>query len=555
MNSMKYAFLLLMLLFGVSCNYLDVDESTGKEEAYMYGYFDEVKKIVTNIYGYLPDDFGTIDGALRECATDNAVHVWSDSSIHGFYDGRWSAVNPIDNVWPTYYEAIRAANLFLATFNLDNFDKFSNNEDYENLMKMAAYYPYEVRFLRAFYYFELIKRYKDVPLVLDVLTPEEANTQEQVPFEKVVEFIVDECDAAADVLPESYANLPSAERGRITKGACMALKSRVLLYAASPLFNGGVDVEAKYKRAVDAAWDLIALATKNNLYSIMSGEVLWGNGNTVLNSKQLILERRNAASNAFEKKNFPIGYEGGNTGTCPTQNLVDAFEWGTGADFSWDNATMAAAPYSNRNPRLAQTVLYNGATWKNEVVETFYGGRNAQPLSGATLTGYYLKKFLVESISLKAGNATTQPHHYILFRYAEILMNYAEAMTEWRGHNYTDETYTMSAIDAVNKVRERSNSKAIPVTISEANFRIKYRNDRRVEFAFEDHRFWDLRRWKIGPETTDIYGISIKKDESGKLTYERVLVQKRIWDDKMYLYPIPQAELLKNPSLVQNPGW
>lgn len=554
MNAIKYGFLMLMLLGGVSCDYLDVDESTGKEEAYMYGYFDEVKKVVTNIYGYLPDDFGSIDGAMRECATDNAVYVWSNSSVHGFYDGRWSAVNPIDNVWPTYYEAIRAANLFLSTFSLDNFDKFANNDDYRDLLRMAGFYPYEVRFLRAFFYFELIKRYKNVPLILDVLTTDEANRQKQAPFEDVVDFIVSECDAAAENLPESFASLPGAETGRITKGACMALKSRVLLYAASPLFNGGVDVEEKYKRAVDAAWDLIKLANEKNIYSILAGEVLWGNGNTMLNSKQLILERRNDASNTFEQRNFPIGYEGGNTGTCPTQNLADAFER-NGYIFSWDNQSMATAPYTNRDPRFAQTLLYNGSTWKNELIETFYGGRNAQPLTGASLTGYYLKKFLDESISLKAGNMTTKPHHYIIFRYAEILLNYAEAMTEWRGHNYTDDTYTMSAIEAVNEVRKRSGATALALTLQEDNFKIRYRNDRRVELAFEDHRFWDIRRWMIGPETTDIYGISIKKDEKGKLSYERVLVQKRLWEDKMYLYPIPQAEILKNPSLVQNAGW
>lgn len=554
---MKKFFILIPILFlaAQSCNFLDLDESTGKESDYMYSYFEETRKVVTNIYSYLPNDYGTIDGALRESATDNAVHVWSSSSVRGFYDGRWSAVNPIDNVWPTYYQAIRSANLFLESFSLDNYDKFANNDDYEQQIQIASYYPYEVRFLRAFFYFELIKRYKNVPLVKTVLTESEVNTLEQAPFEEVVDFIVTECDEIMDKLPESYASLPSGETGRITKGACMALKSRVLLYAASPLFNDGKDVEAKYGKAVDAAWDLIQYARSKNIYSIASGEVLWGNGNTALSSKQLILERRNPATNTFEQRNFPIGYEGGNTGTCPTQNLVDAFERSNGADFDWDNPAMASNPYANRNPRLEQTVLYNGSVWKNETVETFWNGRNAQPLTGATLTGYYLKKLLDESISLKAGNMTTKPHHYILFRYAEVLLNYAEAMTEWKGHNYSDSKYTMTAIDAVNEVRQRSGSKAVPSTITLENFIKKYRNERRVELAFEDHRFWDIRRWKIGPETTDIYGINIVKNEDGSYTYEKVLVEKRKWEDRMYLYPIPQNEILKNGRLVQNPGW
>lgn len=537
-----------------SCNYLDVDESTGMDQDYVYSYFDEAKKTVTHIYGYLPSDWGSIGGALRESATDNAVHVWSNSAIYGFYDGSWSANNPLDNVWGTYYTAIRAANLFLDTFSLEQFEKFENNSDYAEQIRMAEYYPYEVRFLRAFFYFELIKRYKNVPLVKTVLTTEEVNSLTQKSFEEVVEFIVSECDDVMDKLPVSYASMPFSETGRITRGACMALKSRVLLYAASPLFNGGTDVAAKYERAASAAWDLITMAKTQGWYSIVANEALWGNGNAALNSKQLILERRGANSNSFEINNFPFGFENANTGTCPSQNLIDAFAMSDGSAFDWGNAAQKANPYANRDPRLAQTVLYNGSLWQQQTIETFYNGRNGQPQNGATLTGYYLKKMLDESISLATGNQTSKPHHFILFRYAEILLNYAEAMAEWQGPAYTDDLYTMSAIEAINEVRSRTGMSPVSADITTADFKTLYKNERRVELAFEDHRFWDIRRWMIGPETSKIYGIKITKN-GANLTYEKELVQTRVWDNKMYLYPIPATERLKNPNLVQNPGW
>ena len=168
----------------------------------------------------------------------------------------------------------------------------------------------------------------------------------------------------------------------------MALKSRVLLYAASPLFNGGTNVAAKYERAASAAWDLITMAKTQGWYSIVANEVLWGNGNAALNSKQLILERRGANSNSFEINNFPFGFENANTGTCPSQNLIDAFAMSDGSAFDWGNATQKANPYANRDPRLAQTVLYTGSLWQQQTIETFSKGRNGQPHNVPPLPGY-----------------------------------------------------------------------------------------------------------------------------------------------------------------------
>ena len=201
------------------------------------------------------------------------------------------------------------------------------------------------------------------------------------------------------------------------------------------------------------------------------------------------------------------------------------------------------------NPRFYKTIVYNGATLMDEVVEIYEGGKNGLPQEGATQTGYYLRKYINENVSLKPENPKKKAHHYILFRYAEILLNYAEAMTEWVGEDALPEGFTLTAREALKQVRAAANMPKVEDT-GDA-FMTRLRNERRVELAFEDHRFWDIRRWKIGEVVKDIYGVQVSK--SGD--YVKVKVQERIWEDKMYLYPISKGELNKNPGLGQNVGW
>ena len=148
------------------------------------------------------------------------------------------------------------------------------------------------------------------------------------------------------------------------------------------------------------------------------------------------------------------------------------------------------------------------------------------------------------------GNET---HDAPLFRYAEVLLNYAEAMAEWKGESYTDDKHTMTATAALNQVRNAANMPNITTT-GDA-FKESVRRERRVELAFEDHRFWDIRRWKIGEQTQKIYRTKITKQSDGSFRYEKVLLEERNWEDKMYLYPIPLSEQILNNNLGQNPGW
>jgi hypothetical protein len=546
----NYGTLTLLLLTMSNCTYLKYDETSFNRKDDVFSDFTRSRDFLTSIYGYLPQDFNSIDGAMRSSASDEAEDVKDLSDIQRFNQGRYSALQPIDNVWGQMYSGIRAVNIFLEGSKGQQFLESQYNLDYTEQMKQFNNYPYEARFLRAYFYFELAKRYKNVPLVTKVLTPEEAKTVPQNPFNEVVTFIVSECDAISQKLPSTYEGFSAvSETGRITKGAALALKARILLYAASPLYNSNNDLSL-WVNAAKAAKDVMDL----NTYTL---EPSYSNIVNNYLSKELILESRNAPANDFERRNFPIGYEGGNTGTCPSQNLVDAYEMKNSGLPITNPASgyNAADPYTGRDPRLQQTVIVNGSVWKNQPVQSFVGGANGKPITNATKTGYYLKKYVIEVVNLLPTNTTTRIHTWVDFRYGEILLNYAEAMNEAYGPENAS-TFGKSALQAVNEIRNRAGMPNFPSGLSQGQFRDKLRNERMVELAFEDHRFWDIRRWKIGQQTTNIYQMEITKANTGNgLVFNKTLLEVRPFEEKMNLYPIPQAEINKDANLVQNPGW
>ncbi|HET8830388.1 MAG TPA: RagB/SusD family nutrient uptake outer membrane protein, partial [Pelobium sp.] len=212
-------------------------------------------------------------------------------------------------------------------------------------------------------------------------------------------------------------------------------------------------------------------------------------------------------------------------------------------------------PYAGRDLRLQKTIIINGSTWKGQAVQSYVGGANGKPITNATKTGYYLKKHVIEIINLLPTNTTTREHAWVLFRYGEVLLNYAEAMNEAYGPEDAS-TFGTTALEAVNQVRLRAGMPNFPAGMSKEDFRQKLRNERMVELAFEDHRFWDVRRWKIGQQTTDIYQMEITPATVGNgFVFEKKLLEVRPFEDRMNFYPIPQAEINKNSNLIQNTGW
>lgn len=547
----RYIILLVSVVsmtFLGGCEYLDYDESSYLLKEDVFEELSRTSKFLTNIYSQLPDDFSTIDGAMRSSGTDEAIHVNNLSNVRYFTDGTWSPIQTVDTKWDGMYSGIYNVNLFLKEIEGKTWDELKWNLDYQELMAQFELYPYEARVLRAYFYFELFRRYGGVPLITSELTPEEANDVDRASAQDIVNFIVSECDAAMEILPETYSDLVGTpEHGRVTKGVAMALKARTLLYAASPLHNESNDL-SKWDAAAKAADALLDL----NLYTLES------NYKDVVNNgegAELIFGIRQDESTSFEKANFPIAYEGGNTGTCPTQNLVDAYEMAaTGLPITDENSGYDANfPFVGRDPRLVNTVIVNGSIWKGQVVEVWYGANNGAPKRNASLTGYYLKKYVIESVNI-APVAAPKRHNWVLFRLGEVLLNYAEAMNEAAGGPENAGDYDRTALQAVNEVRLRAGMPVFPAGMSQDEFRTKLRNERRVELAFEDHRFWDVRRWKIAPET-NIKGITVVVNPFGGYVYGTKDVETRVWDEKMNLYPIPQGERFKNNKLGQNPGW
>ncbi len=558
MRSIKiYITVVCMLVSLNGCDYLGYDETAGKTKEEAYAYFDNMNQLVSYVYTFLPVDFGRVNDAMMESATDNSVYTWENNSIYYINNGTWSSLRLVDGGW-NFWDGIRSANSFLENFDPEVLKRFEYNENYDEMIGKSSKFPYEVRFLRAFYLFELAKRYGDIPLLTRTYEQDEINSVKKTSFAEVIDFIANECTEVAAELPVNQNDFWK-ETGRVTRGAALALKSRALLYAASELHNPGKDL-TKWEKAAKAAYEVIEM----NVYELpkVTVDPLYSNlgGNKVLESKQLIFERRNATKeSSFEARNQPMGYEGATGGNTPTQNLVDAYELKDGTPFSWDNTSHITNMYydasgeQTRDPRLYYNVLTNGTTWLKQKVETYEGGKH-KILDGSTPTGYYLRKYMNPSVSLDPVRPNKLEHHYILFRYAEILLNYAEAMNEWKGPDATEDQCTVTARAALNMVRDCATMKHVDET-GEA-FTEKVRNERRIELAFEGHRFYDIRRWKIAgkEEVRNIYGVKITK-AGDSFSYERVLVNKLFWDDKMYLFPYPQNEVYMNPDLGQNPGW
>lgn len=551
---------LACMSFMASCADLDYREYTTYDKSYVFTDFGRTGAVVTNIYSYLDSDLPA-DGSLCS-ACDESEYAWSWSTVLGYTDGRWSSTNAYSR-WS--FEGIRKANFFLEESVNADFSELRFDKNYEAEMKRFNRYQYEVRFLRAYFYFNLARAYGDVPLITKVLTEEEANQVSRTPVAEVFDFIVKECDDIADELPVDYtklendaANGTSPETGRITKQAVLALKARTLLYWASPLFNEDND-PTLWQRAAQASKDVLDFCDANNIQLGKYSEI-WGTEN--YKAKEMIFVRRIGDTNSPETTNFPVGMENGNSGNCPSQTLVDAYEMqATGKAWNEEGSGYDSNnPYSGRDPRLGMTIAVNGDKWPDtnpNPLETYTGGRNALPIAGATPTGYYLKKYLDSTTDISSSTGSGgKRHSWVTFRLGEFYLNYAEAVFNYLGSaDATDAVFTMSPVEAVNKVRNREDVKMpdFPSGMSADEFIQKYRRERMVELAFEGHRFWDVRRWKDGDSQKNIIEMQITKN-GDNYTYKRV-TKSRYWNDKMYLFPIPDSEMRKNPNLTQNPGW
>ena len=530
--------------------------------------YDVAQKRVNGLYTYLPNGFSPVGGAMMAAASDEAEYSVASSSVHMFNNGSWNPLNNPDNVWTYYYQGIRQATLFLETADQINMERYKldpqNQADYEMRMANIERWKYEARFLRAYFYSELVKRYGGVPLANELMDMD--TDYRNIPrntLQECIDFIVDECGQVAPHLPAVYQ---ASDMGRVTRGAALALKSRVLLYAASELFNNPVWAQG-YERK-----DLISLSgtdrqTRWENAAKAAGEVLWGadvaeagyklSGNyqslfRSFSDNEIVLVRRNGYDNSFEKSNYPIGADQATGGTAPSGNLVDAYETTGGRTFTWKDPSMAARPYENRDPRFAATIMPNNSTFQGRPVECWEGGADGPDKNNASRTGYYLLKYVDPELKLLQGQSAI--HSWIIIRLGEIYLNYAEAMNEAYGPDAKG-IYGKSAREAVNEVRGRVGMPDV-VTDSKEEMREKIRHERRVELAFEDHRFWDVRRWMTAPDDLNapLKGVKVTRLSYNSFEYQSVEVESRSFKRATYFYPIPQNEL-NITGWPQNPLW
>ena len=533
---------------------MDYKEFSIYDQAYMQKKFERAGGFLSTIYADLDSDFGNYSGAMLSSATDESVYSHDGNAIESFFNGYWSPTNANSSIWTTCYHGIAYCNLFLDEFTGLQFEDYSLDKNFQAEMYQYNNYQWEARFLRAYYYFLLVRQYGGVPLLTKNMNADEASKQPRVSADEVFAFIDSECEAIKDFITKDYGDLGNlamtpANNGRANNLAVLALRARAALYHASPLFNPSNDKglwqkAAELNKAVIDSCTARKMKLSNDYKGLFIGNTSWSDAQAV---GEIIFGRRMPTENRnFETYNFPVGISGagagGGGGNCPSLNLVEAYEEG--------------------DKRFEQTVACNGDSWPNAntvPLETFVGGLNGLPLAYATPTGYYLKKYITESVQIAGNGANTCKHVWVTFRLAEFYLNYAEAMLNLTGSGYTAATgFTMTPKYAIDVVRRRAGLAGIEEGLSASDFKSKYEKERFVELAFEGHRFFDVRRWKEGEKYfKTIYGMRITKNADGTFSETKTVVQNRQWDDsKMNLFPIPQSEILKSGNVLeQNPGW
>ena len=545
-----------VLLF--SCADLDYTEQNTRDEDWTFEYFENgIKNLVFDVYAQVyNNELASNSAYFLAGATDEAQYALETGAVNNYVNGGWSPANPYSNTWDKSYTAIADVNMYLEKIDQADISDWQYNPDYNIWVQQLEIFPYELRFLRAYFYFELFKTYGNVPLVTTTLTNGQANSIERTSEDEIVKFIVEELDAIAPYLPENYNTEVGSEVGRATRIAAYPLKARTLLYAASPLHNPTGD-KTKWAKAAEACKYILDNASTWGL-KLSSYGSLWGHD--AFFNPEIIFGLGRGESNAFEMANYPVGVENGSSGNCPTQSLVDQYEYQDngetfGQRYPGNIDLTSVDPYEGLDPRFALTVVKNGDQWptngsQGKAIETFVGGFNGAPKYGATPTSYYLRKYVDGSCVTTADNQTTRRHTWIIFRLGEFYLDYAEAVFNATG-SANDATYGMTANEAINVLRNRSDIQMPPFTEDGDAWVARYERERLVELAFENHRFWDVRRWKKGAQY-------FKTIQTATLSSDLMLTRSTInrqWDEKFNFYPIPQSELKKNPNLTQNPGW
>jgi len=557
------------------------------------------EKFLNNIYSNVPDEFGqrnpgSSNAGLWTGGSDEAEFTWGGVASNAVNIGNWDANSGfVYAYWNNYYRGIRSATFFMA-----NIEKVKNDLPAQLIIQYRA----EARALRAMYYFYLLRLYGPVILLGDkVVAPDVPSSEVQLArssMDECVAYITAELDAAAKDLPVTPSNDDSY--GRITRGIALAFKAQTLFLAASPLYNGNIDLAvlknkdgkqlvsqsfdaSKWRAAADAYKSFITQFVPGT-YDLFKKIDASGNFDPYLScrdvyltdwNKEVILARPESSLSARQYEMTPY-HRGANSDSRgggalgATQNQVDAFFMQNGKSIndagsgyvSTGFSTVATKytragiynPWVNREPRFYVNITYNGSTWLNTndgiiTTELYNNGNSGKETGGNDYsnTGYVVRK----SMGLGKWNIDRRP--VILYRLANVFLDYAEALNEANPGDPDILRY-------LNLIRERAGvplygSADLPLPSGQSEMSAALRKERRVELAFENVRFFDTRRWKIA-ETTDngpIYGLNISKNLPDFL--QVVTFETRVFNKRHYLFPIPSNDVNVDENLVQNPGW
>lgn len=584
----------LILIQATSCkdDFLDKDPLDKFSEQAVWNDPALVQTFVNNIYFGNPHGFSNqmlaslTDESMynADFGSSNVTKSLVTPSDYSVWDMNWTGQRYRGMIWNNVYKYIRSCNVFFERIDEAPFEDASVKERLKG----------EVHFLRAQLYHNLVSLYGGVPVITETYDLSSDFLAARNSYEESIAFITAECDLAAELLPVKQEG---ANQGRATKGAALALKARVLLHAASELYHNtswtggyanpelvgyvGGDRQARYQAAKDAAKAVIDLGA----YSLYKADPAPGDS-AARNYAEIFLSKENVEDiyiRYFLPKtdqdwdgynpglyNNPNGYHGWGSNT-PLGQLVDSYEMKDGAKFSWSNPAHAADPYTNRDPRLYASILYEGAQWRPRPADArsidpkgviqvgFWERPGGAVVAGldtrkspiedwnGTYTGYYLKKFIDPNIDAQYVKQDL-PWRYM--RYTEVLLNYAEACI---GLGQEDEARTY-----LNMIRRRAGMPEI--TDSGQDLVNRYQNERLVELAYEDQRYYDVRRWMIAPQAyTNALGVDVRyklqpdNTTATKPIYQVIVAQERAWLDRSYFLPIKLDEINRNNKLIQNP--
>lgn len=568
---MKKIYYLIVVVFLFSCNKdglldsTDLDELTDEK---VFTNVENTRKALYNLYGRMREESNNNSGSFSPLFDMNVTVAMLDNAsddgagnttrnagispgIQKYITGSISGTtNPVvlTHPWTFYYRNIRNANIFLA-----NIDKCPMTEEEKRSSANQA------RFLRAYYYHELFRWFGPLVISTAPIDPFGFDTTKRESLKTTVDFIVGEFDALSKegMLPDKWTG---SDYGRVTRTVAMGYKARTLLYAASPLFQqSGVT----WAQAAQAARELIDYADSKGIHSlyVAPGEPQKSYTryfNERSNTENMLVYLRpptNDLYNLFPAFNpWNVNKE---LTTVPTQWLVDCYDMADGSEpilgYNSDYSPIINPasgyndqdPYKNRDPRFYQTILYHGAVWPNVNKGTASVDIRTPNNWGS---GYFLVKYLDDRIDHRSGGTTSM--NFIMMRYAEILLDYAEAINEAEDNA----TARANAVEQLNRIRSRA---GITTPLNAANFtqaslRERIRKERRIELCFEEHRFFDIRRWKIAKTVMNrpAIGITIQGGQ-----YVRTVLDKRSYNERMDLLPLPVNEVNNAPLIYQNPGY